>query len=322
MFLEKDTLELLEKFFESRKENTRLAYAYLINNLSNRYKKDIFSLSQAQIDEFVFSIGDKNDRTFNDYTGYLKALYSFYDKNNNTDRYSMVCSICRKRVDYDRLANRVPLKEELDKVLFYLQSENDFVSFLPLLMVFKLGLTTGDIEKMTNDQVLTQSGQCYIVLPKIGQLRERKIPVPDDIVKIIVAYNNLYGRPLGNKFFVNKRGKDLSARVAQKYLKEACIGADVKPFSLNDVRNLGIPYLLASGKSREDVSKMTGTGTEWYGKYDELVSKYHGEQDRKIQGVKELFPMVESGKMTKEKVFELLGIAPWEVDEIIKAAEV
>lgn len=252
-------------------------YTYVFNAVCNYSKCDYLDISKAQIRGYLSSIAkDTAIKSTNYDLSVLRAMSRYMDENaaefKIEPRYlALFSTIDVSFPDMQFRTEDLPDFESIDKVLAYFKEENDMVGFLSCSMVLRTTLTTNELVTLKREMLLQDANGNYGIRLKLTDHAYRFIKLPDDIVEII----NQYARQRQDNqpsFFLNKKGKAVSARALQNRLHEACLACDVEPFTYNDLRILSQALMLKEGASLEKVAEHVNVkNVSWFFRYNRVI---------------------------------------------------
>ncbi len=113
----------------------------------------------------------------------------------------------------------------------------------------------------------------YGIRLKVTEHAYRYVKLPDDIVELINQYakQRTDSQPY---FFLNKKGKAVSARALQNRLREACLECKVKPFTYNDLRNLSQAVMIKGGAPLGKLAEYVNVkNLNWFFRYNRVVEE-------------------------------------------------
>lgn len=271
--------DILQKYYSDKISTKRAEqqYIYVFNAVCNHAGCDYLDISKSQINAY-FSDINKNAtiKSTNYDLSVLRAVSRYMDENADAfkiePRYlNLFSAIQVSFPDMQFKLEALPDFSSIDKVLAYFKKEGDIVGFLSCSMVLRTALTTNELVTLEKNMLLQDANGNYGIRLKLTEHAYRFIKLPDDIVELINQYSKQRTDDKPN-FFLNKKGKAVSARALQNRLREACLACDVKPFNYNDLRTLSQAIMLKEGaplcKLAEHVNvKNLG----WFFRYNRVV---------------------------------------------------
>lgn len=167
----------------------------------------------------------------------------------------------------------LPDFKSVDRVLGYFKSEGDMVGFLSCSLVLRTTLTTNELVSLERNMLLQDANGNYGIRLKLTSHAYRYVKLPDDIVDLI----NQYARQRADNlpyFFLNKKGKAVSARALQNRLREACLACQVTPFTYNDLRNLSQTLMIKEGAPLDKLAEHINVkNMSWFFRYNRVVEE-------------------------------------------------
>lgn len=165
----------------------------------------------------------------------------------------------------------LPELGSIDKVLAYFRSEGDMTGFLSCSMVLRSTLTTNELVSLKRDMLLQDANGNFGIRLKMTEHAYRFVKLPEDIVELIDRYS-MQRTDSQPYFFLNKKGKAISARALQNRLHEACTTCGVKPFTYNDLRILSQALMIKDGAPLDKIAEHINVkNMSWFFRYDRVV---------------------------------------------------
>lgn len=165
----------------------------------------------------------------------------------------------------------LPELGSIDKVLAYFRSEGDMTGFLSCSMVLRSTLTTNELVSLKRDMLLQDANGNFGIRLKMTEHAYRFVKLPEDIVELIDRYS-MQRTDSQPYFFLNKKGKAISARALQNRLHEACTACGVKPFTYNDLRILSQALMIKDGAPLDKIAEHINVkNMSWFFRYDRVV---------------------------------------------------
>ena len=97
------------------------------------------------------------------------------------------------------------------------------------------------------------------------------VKIPEDVAELIDRYS-MQRTDSQPYFFLNKKGKAVSARALQNRLHEACTACGVRPFTYNDLRILSQALMIKDGAPLEKIAEHINVkNMSWFFRYDRVV---------------------------------------------------
>lgn len=274
-----------------KKERTKKEYLYAIASLCNSACCDFFALREEHVAAYFRSYqdnpeGQKNTAVMRFNLRVYLAFSRFLDSRAEqyhlfpiyTGLFSAVELIPQ---DMEFSSEKLPSIIQTDRVLAWLRENNDLTTFTAVTLALRCALTIQEIVNLRRSMFFTDAkGRTGIMLPvsdsrKGEKSRQWTVKVPDDVAEIIRLLTA--GRQAGEEsreqpLLLNKYGRPITVRSLQMRLREACIFAGVAPFTMNELRTLGIAFMLKGGASVKQAAEYTGTkNTDWFFRYNRIV---------------------------------------------------
>lgn len=258
-------------------ERTEQQYIYVFNALCNHAKCDYLAISKEQIKEY-FSKIDPNTiiKSTNYDLSVLRAVSRYMDENADRfqiePRYLELFSVIDvKFPDMQLRPEDLPDFQNVDKVLEYFKKEGDMVGFLSCSLVLRTTLTTNELVSLRRDMLLQDANGNYGIRLKLTTHSYRYVKLPDDIVELINQYakQRMDNLPY---FFLNKKGKAVSARALQNRLRDACLACAIEPFTYNDLRHLSQALMIKEGTPLNKLADHVNVkNLNWFFRYDRVI---------------------------------------------------
>lgn len=165
----------------------------------------------------------------------------------------------------------LPELDSIDKVLAYFKSEGDMTGFLSCSMVLRSTLTTNELVSLRRAMLLQDADGNFGIRLKMTEHAYRFVKLPEDVVELIDRYS-MQRTDSQPYFFLNKKGKAVSARALQNRLHEACTACGVRPFTYNDLRILSQALMIKDGAPLEKIAEHINVkNMSWFFRYDRVV---------------------------------------------------
>lgn len=280
-YLSKQFIGILQKYYmdKIKKERTGQQYVYVFNAVCNFAKCDFLDISKEQIKGY-FSEIDPNAtiKSTNYDLSVLRAVSRYMDENSSEfgiePRFlELFSAIDVMFPDLQFRIEDMPDLESINYVLEFFKKEGDMVGFLSCSMVLRTTLTTNELVSLRRDMLLQDANGNYGIRLKVTEHAYRYVKLPDDIVELINQYakQRTDSQPY---FFLNKKGKAVSARALQNRLREACLECKVKPFTYNDLRNLSQAVMIKGGAPLGKLAEYVNVkNLNWFFRYNRVVEE-------------------------------------------------
>ncbi len=226
-YLSPKFITILKKYYSEkiREERTKQQYTYVFNALCDYAKCDFLDITQETIKAYFNGKGSVMKST--DYNlSVLRAVARYMDENADTleiqaGYLNLFSAIDVIFPDMQFRMEDLPELGSIDKVLAYFRSEGDMTGFLSCSMVLRSTLTTNELVSLKRDMLLQDADGNFGIRLKLTEHAYRFVKLPEDIVELIEQYS-LQRNDSQPYFFLNKKGKAISARALQNRLHEAC----------------------------------------------------------------------------------------------------
>lgn len=278
-YISKRFLNILHKYYTEKikTKRTEQQYIYVFNALCDHAECDFLEISKEQIKAY-FSEIDPNTiiKSTNYDLSVLRAISRYMDENASVfqiePRYLDLFSVIDVMFpDMQFNMEDLPDFKSVDRVLEYFKSEGDMVGFLSCSLVLRTTLTTNELVSLERNMLLQDANGNYGIRLKLTNHAYRYVKLPDDIVELINQYAMQRTDNLPN-FFLNKKGKAVSARALQNRLREACLACGVTPFTYNDLRNLSQALMIKEGAPLDKLAEHINVkNMSWFFRYNRVV---------------------------------------------------
>lgn len=274
-------INILHQYYAEKikTKRTEQQYIYVFNALCNHAQCDFLDISKEQIKSYFSGIDQSTVIKSTNYDlSVLRAVSRYMDENaavlQIVPRYLDLFSVID--VMFPNMQFRVeelPDFKSVDRVLGYFKSEGDMVGFLSCSLVLRTTLTTNELVSLERNMLLQDANGNYGIRLKLTSHAYRYVKLPDDIVDLI----NHYARQRADNlpyFFLNKKGKAVSARALQNRLREACLACQVTPFTYNDLRNLSQALMIKEGAPLDKLAEHINVkNMSWFFRYNRVVEE-------------------------------------------------
>ena len=169
--------------------------------------------------------------------------------------------------DVSVTAASIPSNAEIDALMSAAREDAELYCILALIL--KCSLTSGECVSLKKSDIVYSGTDMIIATKSLN--KKRFIKVPDDVETLLNDYADAH--PHEEDFlFANKNGEQLRIRTLQYRFKKAAAAAGFdNKYSLNDIRNTGIAYMLRCGASGKEVSTFLNVNERWISKYANSV---------------------------------------------------
>lgn len=266
-----------EKLGKLKNEKTVSLYLHTCEALCSASGKDFLELTRQDVLSYFQSpaVRSKKRNSRAAWMRILRAVARFTDERLGTDNLGAF-SVPVEGQTIHIEASDLPKPEEIDKVLSQLKEEGDEELFLIIALVLETGLWTGEICTLTlGNFVLDTKGQAMIrIAPEVEEGFFRNIPLTHDTAALIASHGlslSAGQKKSTDRFFTNAYGNPISERVLQKRLRDACLRAEVEPFSLTELRNLAVASMMQGGATADLLSYQLGITDTWFFRLNHAV---------------------------------------------------
>lgn len=271
--------DILHKYYSDKISTKRAEqqYIYVFNAVCNHAKCDYLDISKSQINAYFSDISKNATIKSTNYDlSVLRAVSRYMDENADAfkiePRYlDLFSAIEVSFPDMQFKLEALPDFSSIDKVLAYFKEKGDIVGFLSCSMVLRTALTTNELVTLERNMFLQDANGNYGIRMKLTDHAYRFVKLPDDIVELINRYAK---QRVDNQssFFLNKKGKAVSARALQNRLHEACLACEVDPFTYNDLRILSQALMLKEGAPLGKVAEHVNVkNVSWFFRYNRVI---------------------------------------------------
>lgn len=278
-YISEHFISILHKYYTGKikTERTEQQYMYVFNALCNYAKCDYLDISKEQIKAYFSEIDSSTIIKSTNYDlSVLRAVSRYMDENAKEfqiePRYLDLFSVIDVMFpDMQFRPEDLPDFKDVDRVLDYFKNEGDMVGFLSCSLVLRTTLTTNELVSLKRDMLLQDANGNYGIRLKLTNHAYRYVKLPDDIVELINQYSK---QRIDNLpyFFLNKKGKAVSARALQNRLREACLICEVQPFTYNDLRHLSQVLMIKEGAPLNKLAEHIDVkNLNWFFRYNRVV---------------------------------------------------
>lgn len=280
-YMSEHFINILHQYYAEkiRTKRTEQQYIYVFNALCNHAQCDFLDISKEQIKSYFAGIDQSTVIKSTNYDlSVLRAVSRYMDENAAVlqimPRYLDLFSVIDVMFpDMQFRVEELPDFKSVDRVLGYFKSEGDMVGFLSCSLVLRTTLTTNELVSLERNMLLQDADGNYGIRLKLTSHAYRYVKLPDDIVDLI----NQYARQRADNlpyFFLNKKGKAVSARALQNRLREACLACQVTPFTYNDLRNLSQALMIKEGAPLDKLAEHINVKKMgWFFRYNRVVEE-------------------------------------------------
>ena len=257
---DKDIINFLEylKYERRLSDNTIDSYGENLYQISNYFKKDLISLTDNDIRDFLLNL-DTLTRTK---AHYLTVLNSFYKYLMFTDKLAKNPCLGIKPPKLEKKLPTYLTEKEIDKLLnIRLTKPTDYRNKALLELTFATGARISEIVNLKLNQI--DFSECIIRVTGKGK-KDRIIPFNDTAGFALLNYIENYRVFLlksdaCNYVFINKNGKKISRQMVFKILKNLASKAGInKEISPHTLRHSFATNLLNNGADLRVIQELLG----------------------------------------------------------------
>ena len=272
--------EILSDFsnFKLRSKKTRRNYIRSVSNLCDFLQKDFLDIDKNDADRYFEYISRQKDDSGNSEVG-IKTIAARASIFRSIGRF-----IVLNRANYRNLPDdyqnvflglstgayseyinplKVPTLEELDDILE--AAKNDEMIYLIFSLVIRCALTPNEICSINAEMINTDAdGRAFLSLKKKNG-HSRHIKIPPDVFGLLITYVEHINVTSGPIFFC-RHGNVLQYPQLNNYTK-AIIKTTGYTYTLKDIRNASIAYMLFGGAVPKDVADYAGISERWMYRY-------------------------------------------------------
>ncbi len=276
-YLSPKFIAILRKYYAEKlkEERTKQQYTYVFNALCEYAECDFLEITQEIVKSYFGQKGSVMKST--DYNlSVLRAVARYMDENADIleIRAGYLTLFSVVDVIFPDMQFRIedlPELDSIDKVLAYFKSEGDMTGFLSCSMVLRSTLTTNELVSLKRDMLLQDANGNFGIRLKLTGHAYRFVKLPEDIVELVNRYS-MQRTDSQPYFFLNKKGKAVSARALQNRLHVACTACGVKPFTYNDLRILSQALMIKDGAPLDKIAEHINVkNMNWFFRYDRVV---------------------------------------------------
>lgn len=262
-----------------KRNKTRNDYLFNINSICDYFRKDFLDITSSEAQKYFLHLSnDKGNpltiKTLHAKLSSLRSISEFIYENREKyglSKYyqNVFYNVSLEEFDYYIDKEKIPTIEEMDQLLQ--ACENDDMLFLIFSFILRCALTASEACSLTPKMIRVDArNHGFITFNKRNKYRYVKIP--EDVMNLLTKYISKYGEH--EYLFYNKNGKPLSIRSLQTRLKSKLLDAGIdKPYTLQDLRNAAIAYMLKCGAKSKDIAEYTGISDRWIYRYNNVIQE-------------------------------------------------
>lgn len=276
-YLSKQFLDIWELFRIHHLKNKKTAYEYMIviNSICSTLCCDFLAIDADGARRFFneLAVRSKTEKkklsvkSINNRYSVLRSVASFIVDNKerfHLDDYSNVFL----EVDIEHYSEMVdpcaiPTLEQLDILLESVKS--DPMLYCIFCLVIRCGFSASDICMLRSDHIFCDdSGRAVAIIPH-GK-KNRSIVIPPDVLNLLKKYSV----EDTDYLFRNRRNNPLTYKTLSLYVREAVRAAGFS-FTLQDMRNASIAYMLLGGANYNAAASYYGISERWMYRYKNVI---------------------------------------------------
>ncbi len=273
-----DFWELYKNFEDERLKNeeTISHYRYVIRSMEEFLSRDFFAVRQTDADLYAEQFRTGNpDKPFTT-TGdvrlrILKSVGTFME-GHVSGYISPFTHIELNRTEKFNHGDLVHM-EAVSRVLEEAERTGNSRVFMAVTLALRLCLAPAEIINLDSGYFFLKHERYYLEVPATEDYKERTLPVPDDVIRMIKKFRpgflfSLKREPL----FVNERKSGIVPIGEKSLWRSVNLVAkslpDCEMVTLQNVRTLGIALLCQSANRPSDVAAFCGISEKWMYRYE------------------------------------------------------
>lgn len=258
---------------------TQSDYLANICSICDFLKKDFLDISYMDA-QFYFDHLSQSRRlkvsSLNVKLASLRSISSYILKNIEHDKFNIDPSFTNvfSKVNITPTDNYVkkesiPTQSELKQILDSISS-NDML-FLIVSLIIKSSLTVSQVCNLKPSQIVLDGADRGCIIFSNGK-KTRFVKIPADVMDLLVSYTNTYG--VYDFLFYNKHMRPLRPRTLETLFQSHISKLELqKDFTLQDIRNASIAYMLKGGASQSAVADYIGVSGRWMFRFNQVIDE-------------------------------------------------
>lgn len=163
----------------------------------------------------------------------------------------------------------IPTQSEL-KLILDSVSSNDML-FLIVSLIIKSSLTVSQVCNLKPSQIVLDGADRGCIIFSNGK-KTRFVKIPSDVMDLLVSYANTNG--VNDYLFYNKHMRPLRPRTLETLFQSHISQSELqKDFTLQDIRNASIAYMLKGGASQSAVADYIGVSGRWMFRFNQVIDE-------------------------------------------------
>lgn len=276
-YLSKKFLSAWELFKIHNLKTKRTSYEYMIvvNNICNTLCCDFLDITAKGASKYFSdmvrntnSSGKKlSVKTLNSRFSMLRSISSFIYENKeklHLDSYVNVF-LSVNIAHFSEMLNpsSIPSLQDLDVLLESVK--DDPLLFCIFCLVIRCGLSAGDICVLKVEDIKCDDSGKAVAFITHGA-KTRTVLIPPDVFSLIRNYTSAESGHL----FLNRQNLPLSYKTLNLYVRNAITAAGFH-FTLQDMRNAAIAYMLHGGAGFNETAAYVGISERWLYRYKDVL---------------------------------------------------
>jgi len=266
---------------EFKSEKAKSTYLNLASAITRHCRKDFLELTREDVTEYFSKKNALSDSTKASNLSRYRSMAAKADEKFGTKLSS--CFAMETPPPMKELSLKgLPSYYDIDNVLTSLKEKGDMQTFLLITLALETALSTSELAGLKLRHIYTdKTDKPYIRFePAVKGAMPRFVPISKNasnlIGDLLLSRNKVRAFP-EDSIFVNKYGGLLSARLMERNLRDACIDANVKPFTLSDLKTLSSAKQLKEGIPADVLAQRLGTTGFWFFRLNRIVTELDGE---------------------------------------------
>lgn len=258
---------------------TQRDYFTNVCSICDFLKKDFLDISYKDAQYYFDHISQTQQlkvSSLNAKLASLRSISTYILKNIDRDKYDIDSNFTNvfSRVIITAQDNyikkdSIPTPKELQLILES-ASSNDML-FLILSLIIKCSLTVSQVCNLKPSQIATDAAERGFIIFSNGP-KTRFVKLPTDVMELLISYTNSYG--VNNFLFYNKHNKPLRPRTLETLFQSYLSKSEIqKSFTLQDIRNASIVYMLKGGASQSAVADYIGVSNRWMFRFNQVIDE-------------------------------------------------
>lgn len=264
-----------------KSEKAKSTYLNLASAITRYCKKDFLDLTKDDVAEYFSKKSTLSDSTKASNLSRYRSMAAKADEKFGTKLSS--CFAMETPPPMKELSLQgLPSYYDIDSVLTSLKEKGDMQTFLLITLALETAFSTSDLADLKLKNIYTdKTDKPYIRFePAVEGAMPRFVPISkntSNLIGDVLLSRNKAGSFPDDCVFVNKYGGPLSGRLMERNLRDACIDANVKPFTLNDLKTLSSAKQLKEGIPADVLAQRLGTTGFWFFRLNGVIAELEGE---------------------------------------------